>query len=932
MKNLTSEEQQRLWKLEELPTRKILLLGIDSKKNPCLLILYGQQESERAIKSSPRSYYIQAHVLKPMVVYTHYTVFHGINGHLPSIPKTYYYKEKEKELLCYTKGYKTRHMYWDYQRETGWTYRVEIDKKYIIDEFYKINQTVTFPYYEEKNYTDYVTYFKEHQIDFKDVTLMEHPSDLFGFDSDNPYMELIINMFVKERLYTRRKYLRQFMKLQPSVEEYEQILKTASVELACGIFQELTIEKNPILLETAKQIEKSDVLWANKAYHSGLKRCINQYISLFDEKLLWKQKEFIYRTLPEMDFQIKRLKLNGVKLEGQELEEYLSKPNAYCNIFYTFGKQNLYEKNTYTDGKNVNNIAFKNTIQTAKAYEMSDVIGKIAYYLDNPRTAYYFRGSGRAGAYRYYLRYLRRTLNTYQATDEEKFITATRELLTGYTDQDNLDLYGYGDFSSNFFFNEYFRDVIKSNAAGENSIWHRHLADIVFIAKNAKASIVHKFCYIILKEADDQHKFDDYDIKELIALSKISYNKTARLFRKILYPKLEALQQFDAEIMISLMSASSENLWKAAKKYFQQTNGKFKPEHIANFLFLDTIETWYSILEDNINHFTIVEYTTFLKAIAEKRDKFLEERIELSEEITDLLIKSVGKLEAATREEQQELLRYFASLLLSLRKIPDFLFDITETIIFSMPYDRLKDTLKDIDLQHSRIAEREYNTVSLLKACKEDALPKDSLMLSILETGSKRLVKTLTEIVGRQQSALAQRPTTMLLLFECNVYHLNKTAQSVFEGLETEKREKLHIILLDSPVERAYQYGLKKLNDWYGDKVPTQFIPRMMEHPCVEVKAYLSQKMKQALSNLKETNPDLYIYYVKTLLYLPNKVSKSKEQLYHTIPLFLKYYPEKQQEIEHILLDIGSTNSKIDSERALVAFAQVQKEVGKLCK
>ncbi|HBA97912.1 MAG TPA: hypothetical protein DCZ23_07380, partial [Lachnospiraceae bacterium] len=73
--------------------------------------------------------------------------------------------------------------------------------------------------------------------------------------------------------------------------------------------------------------------------------------------------------------------------------------------------------------------------------------------------------------------------------------------------------------------------------------------------------------------------------------------------------------------------------------------------------------------------------------------------------------------------------------------------------------------------------------------------------------------------------------------------------------------------------------------------------------PCVEVKAYISQKMKNAFSELDKTNPDLYIYYAKTLLYLPNKVSKSKEYVYKTMPLFLKYYPEKQQEIEHILLD-----------------------------
>ena len=88
--------------------------------------------------------------------------------------------------------------------------------------------------------------------------------------------------------------------------------------------------------------------------------------------------------------------------------------------------------------------------------------------------------------------------------------------------------------------------------------------------------------------------------------------------------------------------------------------------------------------------------------------------------------------------------------------------------------------------------------------------------------------------------------------------------------------------------------------------------------------------MEHAFSKIQETNPDLYIYYAKTILYLPNKVSKSKEQICRTIPLFLRYYPEKRQELEQMLLDIGSTNSKIDSERALVTFAQIQKEVSTL--
>lgn len=928
MNNLTSEEQQRLWKLDEPPIRKILLWGLDNQKNPCLLILYGKQEVERELRSSRRSYYADAYLLKPSITYTKYAVFHGINGHLPSIPNTYYWEEQN--LLCYTKGHKTADISWDYDRRTGWQQHITVDPKYIIEEFYKIEQTVTFNYYEKKNYTDYVAYLKENNILFKDIELIEQPSNLLDFEANCPYMETIVNIFFKERLYARRKALSQFIKMQPSVKDYERILKIASVELACGIFQELTIQKNPILLETAKQINNSNILWANEAYHSGLKRCINQYISFFDEKLLCKQKEFIYKTLPEMDFHIKKLTLyNGTTLKDKELEEYLDKPNAYYNISYVFGEQNLYEKNTYTDGKNVNNIAFKNTIQTAKAYGMADAIGKIAYYLDAPRTTYYFKGSGNSGAYNYYVRYLRRTLDEYQTTDETKFITAAREMLTSYTDHDTLDIY-YNDLSYNFFFNKYFREVIVNKEAAEHSIWHRYLADVLFIAQNAKASRVHEFCYTILKKADDHHQFESYDIKELIALSKIPYEKTAQLFEKILLTKLEALQAFDADIMIALMNVPSEKLWNAATTYFRQTNGKFQPEHVADFLFLDTIERWYDILENNIRHFTIEEYTAFIKSIAEKRELFFEQQIELSEQITDLLLKSVDKLDTASIEEQQELLRYFIPLLLSLKKIPDFLFDIAENIIFFMPYDILKDTLQSIDLQHNRISEREYNTVALLKSCKEDALPKDSLIMSILETGSKRLVKTLTEIIDRHQTVLAEQTTTLLLLFECNVYHLNKTAQSVFESLEIEKREKLHIILLDSPIERAYQYALKKLDDWYGNKLPTQFISRMMEHPCVEVKAYLSQKMKHAFSDLKETNPDLYIYYTKTLLYLPNKVSKSKEHIYYTIPLFLQHHPEKQQEIEHILLDIGSTNSKIDSERALVTFAQIQKEVSTL--
>ncbi len=931
-KDLTPDEKQRLWKLENEPVRKILLWGTDSQKNPCLLILYGIQEFEQKVKPSSYYAYSDYHLLKPVVSYTKYAIFHGMNGHLPSVPDTYYIQRDD--MLCYANGYKTAYKGWNYDPEkNSWFMYADVDKKYVIKSFYDTEQNIGFDYYASNTYSGYISYFQLNHINFKGLQLIDNPCGFFGLEQDSPYLETVINMFSKERLYSRKKYLNQFIKMQPSAEEYGNILKVASVELACGIFQELAASKNPVLLETARQIKDSGTFWDKPGYHTGLIRCLDQYISMFDDKLVQEQKEFIYKTLPEMDFHIKKLDLYDEKLSGSELEEYLNRPHAYQSIlynYYSYGQQEMYEKSTYMDGTNIYNIKFKNTIQMAKAYGMADAIGKIAYYLDAPRTVCYFRGSGRTRAYNYYKRYLRRTLDEYKETDEQKFITAVREMLASYTDNDDLDLEGSYCFACNYLFSNYFKDVIQNDKVKDNAIWNRYIGDILYIAKHAQAAPVHEFCYIILKSAGDRHEFDTYGVQELIGLSKIPYNKTAQLFIKLLFPKLDGLHEFDARIMLSLMDSQSEDLWNAARKYFKQTNGKFAPEDIAGFLFLDTVEAWYSVLEDSVKNFTLQEYIAFIKLLAGKSECFIEQDIKLSSQVTELLQCPAALLGTAPAGVKQEFLRYLLSLLLSSGKLPGFLLETTESIVFSMPYDVLKDILGDVNLQCGNLTEKEYNQVSLLKSVKEDTFPKDSVILSVLETGTPGLVKTLTEIAGRLQKQLAEKTTTLLLLFECNVYNLNKTAQSVFEGMETGKREKMHMVLLDSPVERTYKYALEKLDEWYGGKLPEQFILRMMEHPCTEVKAFLSEKISQAFTSLKDASPDFYIYYFKTLLYLPNKVSKSKEYLYGTVPAFLKYFPGKQEEIENILLDIGSTNSKINSERALVAYASIQKEAGTL--
>ena len=915
------------------PVRQIMLWGKDQKANPCLLILYGEQEPEYIVNHSRYSWNIDGYVLQQTVDYTHYAVFHGMNGHLPSIPSVNYIKDsKDSYALCTRKGYRTSVVEWEWNnQERNYITKRKVNEKYKIKEFYPVEGHICFDYYESHSYQDYVAYLKENHIVFQDCEVLENPSDLFGFAENSIYDQTVIDMFSKSRVYGRQKALKQFMESNPSVEEYETLLKIASIELACGIFQELTIAKNPILLKQAKEIYKSKDLWGESAYHTGLKRFLKLYIDVFDEKLMQKQKDAVYRSLPEMDFHVTQL--DGEPITEEELKKRFDTEElsyAYFRMYeisgWYFGNRKLYDKNTYTDGKYFKKMAFKHTIQTAKAYDMADAIGKIAYCLDTPRTTYFLKSTGQGRTYDYFVRYLRRTIDTYQKTDETKFIAAAKELLSSYTNDDGMQGFNFDYYYQyNYFFNRYFAAKIKEGIQPQEDVWDRHLDDVVEIAKNAKSIPTSKFCDIVIRKAYQNHKFDNYSLKDLIALTQIPYQKTAELFEKLVLPKLEALQEFDGELMLSLMDTVLVNLQRAAEDYFVRTDGKFSPENTAQMFRLNSFEKWLMIIKKNVHDFTPKEYIVFLKNFLMQNEYFINSKKELSDNVKTFLKNSVAVLNQATKEEKQDIVQYLVSTLYQKQELIDFMTEMVEGILFQMPYDELKEILQHVTFKNNMLQERTRNTVALLRAIKEDRVCKDTVLLSILDTGSAQQVKVLTEVAEQLKTQFSN--AALLLLFESNVYALNQTAKTVFESMEPNQREKLHMALIDSPLEKVHQYALEKLDTWYGNKIPKTFLYRMLEHPSIAVKTFLSEKMEKAFSNLKEVQPDLYLYYVKTLLYLPNKVSKSKDEVYDTIPVFLSYCPEKRKEIEDILLDIGSTHVKLNSEKALVTFAKIQRGV-----
>ncbi|HEX9062276.1 MAG TPA: hypothetical protein VF941_19065, partial [Clostridia bacterium] len=127
-------------------------------------------------------------------------------------------------------------------------------------------------------------------------------------------------------------------------------------------------------------------------------------------------------------------------------------------------------------------------------------------------------------------------------------------------------------------------------------------------------------------------------------------------------------------------------------------------------------------------------------------------------------------------------------------------------------------------------------------------------------------------------------------------------------------------------MQKAYSFGLHKLDTIYGEVIPEEFIIQMLEHDSAVIKAYISDKVEKILKDFKYENKNLFMYYMKTLLLLPNKISKSKDDIYKVIPKFVNLHKDAREEIENILLDIGGSNIIVDSERALVALAGIRRE------
>ena len=968
-----ANEPKRIWRQVNNPYRSFVFWGWNNDNEPSFMILYGvhkfKEEKSYSVEGSDVERF--ENVLCDDVDYTSYIVFSGREGHLPSFEAVnivedggYYNRNRQDE---YPKMY-----YKKDSRVCGWSRNLKDEG--IVDGYTKFEDglKITIPYFEEIEYSDLVKKVVNSGIKFDNFRFAETPNDILNIpDNLKEYFECLCVMMSDKNLYTRKKKLKELIESDPDSGVYKIIFQLGSTELLSGLFLESAKRNISSFKDEAEYICSNDIHYSEDSYVKGLKRCAGIYLNAVNDEKRIEREKWIRENISGIDLNLIKLddkdipegkRLNGARYRRlayqEKLKEYEGHYERGSDGRWNYKKvrvKDRYKKSPFSDGVVFDIKLFKHTLQEAEAYGMADVIGKIAYYIDAPRLHYYLKGNEMSRELKYFKRYIRRVIEEYGRNDQDKFVEAMKVLLTSYTEDDFLCRFK-GNFQFNYFIKSLlyydFREkppapsweewrqryewmsndqLMKLEGRYEfmKEVWDNHLNDVLYILENSKIGTVAKACYFILKESE---KFSDLienmTYEQIIKMTMSKYEPLAEMFKEKLASKLDGEQSFDFNLMALLMNNESAELNELGMNYFKRTDGYLTSSDIVQLMFFDNIEKWIEYIKSNINSIKAEDYEEFLRAVIKADDKFKENKVDLPQEIRDALSESVNKISDMTYEKKSSLLKFIVESILEKKSMEEFIETYIEETAFALSYSEIRDILTEykFDYKGIMLSLRNNRTLNLLDSITNNKIPSDNTIIEVLENGTSKMVKTLFEIININEQELMDRYSTLLIFLESDVEVLNKKSKEVFCKMDDENRVKMHKIIIDSPVNKAYEFGLEKLEEIYGEFVPADFIMQMLEHTSSVVKGYISDKSENILNSLGEGNGKLFMYYAETLLLLPNKVRKNKEDIYDALFKFALRYPDQREDVEKLLLEMGSSNIIKDSEKALVTLAKIRKE------
>ncbi len=977
------QQIRRRWGKQNNPTRKLVLWGWDKKMNPSFAILFGPHEidsgsrititqediekyhdslkEELKPEISPGEY----NLLSEDVNYVGYTILQGNHEHLPPFldlklltPSHYDYstrsRVKGRSYLVNRKG-----LYKQYKSQRHGYYR-EIQLKEAAS-FINLSPENQFflPYFKELSYRDKVNKIRGDVFN-GEFKVAKDPNEILKLSkTDEVFLDLIVELMSNQSLYNRKKFLRNLVEKKPPKSIYEKIVEIGGEGVVSGLFLELAKIKNPILKEEASKIVNFTFRWSEPKFAEGVKRCAQIYLNSIDSTL----KENRIKEITNIVAKIDLIPVHGNKPRGRagRYLEKREKNTSYNDYVKKWGDQEWgaigptlkFSPSHISDGFRLNHIMFKNLIQEAEVYKAPDLLGTLAYYIDTPKFYYFMLASGYQGFYNYIHRYVRRTLDSLARGDEHLFILAVKTFFSNYKPYDLVSGRQIPDsineilryyttaprIRSRSRHYSYYRDTPRIDSIDFKSIraadtyqkklelWNKYFTDVLEIATESEVHYVLDFCFNLINARSDlDNILGKLPPKLMVELSLSKHVRLRNLFREKLTNLLTKADTFDHNLMFALMECSDNTLHEQAWAYFDRTKGKITPEMVVDLLLLNNVENWFEFIIERIRELKGIDYFKFVEALIAKIYSFFKKQVELPEEILDQLNKSTNKVNEIPQNERAKLLNLIIDLLIHESTLPEWTSDYLQNLIFSVAYDDLLMIIKEIEIDFSAKIPSMV-ILYMLRALSTKLLPSDSEILEILEIGPPEMVRTLIEMVRRNTHQVKERYTTLQLMFESEIATLNEIAINVFEGLPKEAFNRTLSILIDSPEKKVITYALNKLDEIYGEKLPKNIIIQMLEHASHDIKSYISEKIDRILDDLGNGNSEIFLYYIKTLIFLPNLKSKSKDKIYQLIPEFVFRNKENCDIIEEILLEIGGSNIIKDSERALVALAKIKMEV-----
>ena len=796
--------------------------------------------------------------------------------------------------------------------------------------------------------------------DFRPV---EDPNEILKLQGDQlQFLDLVINMLSNPRIYSRKKALDMLIAKNPPKSLYQRLLQIGSSEFISGLFLQLAKVANPVLKEEATAIIVDEIEWVGPAYANGIRRCARLYLVSIDAVKRQKQIETIRNSVPRMNMWPK------MKVVLESDNKWLKKragpitdpdqpvPRKIIDeVMRRNDDEPPIEPGPFnTEKGEFRYIDFKHTMQMAEIFDLPDVIGKLAYFLDTPPINELIDFDQKS-TLNYFQRYIVRVINKYARESDEKFLKVFKQLMLSYTPDDYVGRKYKDEFATNVILTYYLYNSSNFNllhvknkipspdwqtSTEEEDIesweriefmpdlWDRHLTFVAELARDAKIKPIWRFAYVILsKSPKAQEFFTTGPIRLISSLVASPFMPLTDLAKQKLLQRVNAMVNFDPDTLLALIDNFDPQIQGMANNFYTRTHGTMTPTLVGRLLLSQNAPIWRAAMEESMASFNPSQFADLVKVLLNEIPSIIREKKEMLTVLLGTLYSLIDKVRAIPSVDRKDLAILILDALNREPSVPEWLLRFLQDIIFTIPLEDL------LVFEWPSGISANYPTMAvLLEVLASRRIPSDTVITDVTRNGSSRMVNLLVELVGTHAKetpgAFTSNQQTMLLLFESTIKPLNDVAATLVANLPPDQvklRDELIALALDSPVIQAFRFGLARLEAIYGEKIPRDLIVRLMEHGAPEVKGFVARKCAHVIETLGDGDVDLFIYYVRTLLFLPNRCSPDKNYLYQRLVEFATVHPNHATVVENLLLELGSTSVRLESERALVALATIHK-------